>query len=222
VRALPSAGAAETRYEIVAGERRWRAAQLAGLHSVPALVREIADQSAVAVALIENIQRENLNPLEEAQALRRLVEEFELTHGEVAEAVGRSRVTVTNLLRLLQLPEAVRRMVERRELSMGHARALLATDSPEAQIALGRRAAKAGWSVRETERAVQRLVRSREHPQSRRGSSAKDPNVRRLETELAEKLGARVQIEHHGDASGRIVIRYHSLEELEGIVGHLD
>lgn len=213
-------GGTEARYEIVAGERRWRAAQLAGLHAIPALVRDIPDHTAVAVALIENIQREDLNPLEEALALRRLVDEFEMTHGEAADAVGRSRVSVSNLLRLLELPDPVKDLLAQRALDMGHARALLALESPQAQLALARQVAKEGWSVRETERAVRRSVKS--PPKSSRGqaTASRNPDVRRLETRLGEKLGASVRIEH-GASGGRLIIRYHSLEELEGIVDHL-
>lgn len=211
----------ELRYEIVAGERRWRAAQLAGLHAIPAIVREIPDQTAVVVALIENIQREDLNPMEEARALRRLVENFEMTHATAADSVGRSRVMVSNLLRLLELPDPVTTMLERRELGMGHARALLALDAIEDQLTLARRVVKEGWSVRETERAVRRLPKSRKRPSRAGGSMTVDPDVRRLETDLAERLGAKVKIEHNGDG-GRIIIRYYSLDELEGIIGHID
>jgi len=221
VRPLPGTGG-ETRYEIVAGERRWRAAQLAGLASIPAVVRDIPDEAAVAVALIENIQRENLNPIEEARSLHRLVEEFDLTHAEVAEAVGRSRVAVTNLLRLLELPRRVREMLEHRELDMGHARALLGLESAEKQVEVAEHAVKQGWSVRETEAAVRRLASGpgvTKGPRSA-GKAANDPNVRRLETELADTLGAAVSIDH-GPKGGRVVIRYNDLEELEGILAHI-
>jgi ParB family chromosome partitioning protein len=221
VRPLPSQGDGETRYEIVAGERRWRAAQLAGLHAIPAVVRDIPDESAVAVALIENIQRENLNPIEEARALSRLVEEFGLTHEDAATAVGRSRATVTNLLRLLELPRAVRTFLESRELDMGHARALLGLPTPEMQFEIAERIVKQGWSVREAEAAVRRVAGT---SSAKGGGSVReassDPNVRRLETDLAETLGASVKIEH-GPKGGRVVIRYHGLEELEGILAHI-
>jgi ParB family chromosome partitioning protein len=220
VRPLDAVGG-ELRYEIVAGERRWRAAQLAGLHAIPAIVRDIPDQTAVVVALIENIQREDLNPMEEARALRRLVENFEMTHATAADSVGRSRVMVSNLLRLLELPDAVTTMLERRELGMGHARALLALDAIEDQLTLARRVVKEGWSVRETERAVRRLPKSRKRPSRAGGGVTVDPDVRRLETDLAERLGAKVKIEHNG-GGGRIIIRYYSLDELEGIIGHID
>jgi ParB family chromosome partitioning protein len=185
---------------------------------VPALIREIPDEAAVAVALIENIQRENLNPIEEARSLSRLVTQFEMTHAEAAEAVGRSRAAVSNLLRLLDLPEPVSRLLESRELDMGHARALLGISSAEVMVELARKAVAQGWSVRETERAVRRLERDREReaPAPRK----KDPNVRRLETELGERLGAAVSIES-GRKGGRIVIRYTSLDELDGILSHI-
>lgn len=207
----------ETRYEIVAGERRWRAAQLAGLDTVPALVRDIPDEAAVAVALIENIQRENLNPIEEARSLSLLVTQFEMTHAEAAEAVGRSRASVSNLLRLLDLPEPVSRLLEAGELDMGHARALLGIGSAELMIEVAQRAAKQGWSVRETERAVQKIARGRPKKPPVR---TKDANVRRLETELSETLGAAVTIEANSKG-GRVVIRYGSLDELDGILSHI-
>jgi len=222
VRPLANGAGGETEYEIVAGERRWRAAQLAGLATIPAVVRDIPDEGAVAIALIENIQRENLNPVEEAGSLHRLVEEFGLTHEEVAGAVGRSRSAVTNLLRLLELPRTVRELLERRQLDMGHARAILGLASPELQAEVAERAQKQGWSVRETESAVRRLAEpARGGKKSKRGpSGATDPNVRRLESDLGEKLGAAVTIEH-GPKGGRVVIRYHGLDELEGILAHI-
>ncbi len=211
----------ELRYEIVAGERRWRAAQLAGLDTIPSIVREIPDQVALVVSLIENIQREDLNPMEEARALQRLVENFEMTHATAAEAVGRSRVMVSNLLRLLELPGPLMTMLERRELDMGHARALLAVDSAEDQLTLARRVVKEGWSVRETERAVRRLPESRKRSSRAVRRATRDPDVRRLETSLSDRLGAKVRIEHSG-SGGRIIIRYYSLDELDGIIGHID
>ncbi len=219
VRPLDPAGG-ELRYEIVAGERRWRAAQLAGLHAIPSIVRDIPDQAAVAMSLIENIQREDLNPMEEARALWRLVENFDMTHATAAEAVGRSRVMVSNLLRLLELPDQVIAMLERRELGMGHARALLALDSVADQLSLARRVVNEGWSVRETDRAIRLLPKSRKRPNRGDRSAAPDPDVQRLENSLADRLGAKVKIEHSG-AGGRIVIRYHSLDELDGIIGHI-
>jgi len=222
VRPLPNPANGETEYEIVAGERRWRAAQMAGLATIPAVVREIPDESAVAVALIENIQRENLNPLEEARSLHRLIEEFGLTHADAADAVGRSRATVSNLLRLLELPRPVREMVERRELDMGHARALLGVEAPELAIRLAEQARKQQWSVRATEDAVRKhaapATGSKASKAAARGAT--DPNVRRLEADLAETLGAAVSIEH-GPKGGRVVIRYNGLDELEGILAHI-
>ncbi len=220
VRPLQAHGS-EAHFEIVAGERRWRAAQLAGLHSIPAIVRDIPDEAAVAVALIENIQREDLNPLEEARALRQLVEEFGMSHAQAAEAVGRSRVAVSNLLRLLDLPAQIKAMLERRDFGMGHARALLAVDGIEAQMDIARRILKEGWSVRETERAIQRLPGSRKQKRARKASGTRDPDVLRLETALADRLGARVRIEHKGPG-GRIVVAYNTLEELDGILGHIE
>lgn len=218
VRPLPAAGG-ERRYEIVAGERRWRAAQLAGLHTIPALIKDIPDEAAVAVALIENIQRENLNPIEEARSLQKLVTDFEMTHAEAANAIGRSRETVSNLLRLLDLPDSVRAMLERRELTMGHARALLGVAAAPVLVKLARQAVEQGWSVRETERAVRQLAAKSGKP-ARPGAGPKDPNVKRLETELAETLGAAVTISPKG-RGGRVTIRYSSPDELEGILSHI-
>jgi ParB family transcriptional regulator, chromosome partitioning protein len=222
VRSVEPEDGSEARYEIVAGERRWRAAQLAGLHEVPVVIREIPDEAAVAVALIENIQRENLNPLEEAGALKRLIDEFGMTHARAAEAVGRSRVSVTNLLRLLELPDPVRDLLARRELDMGHARALLGLESSRAQlIELARRIVKQNLSVRETENLVRRAAgQSSGAASDGKTGKTPDPNVSRLETELSEKLGTAVRIEH-GRGGGRLVIRYHSLEELDGIIEHI-
>lgn len=220
VRPLPNpAGKTETRYEIVAGERRWRAAQLAGLQTVPAVVRELSDNAALAIALIENIQRENLNPIEEAVSLRRLVDEFDMTHTAVAEAVGRSRAAVSNLLRLLELAVPVRRMLEQRELDMGHARAILGITSPQMQTEIAQRAVAKGWSVRATEQAV-RALNSSGGQIRRAASKEKDPDIVRMEQELSERLGAPVEVEHKGK-SGRLMIRFHSLEELEGILEHI-
>jgi ParB family transcriptional regulator, chromosome partitioning protein len=218
VRPLQSQGPGERQYEIVAGERRWRAAQMAGLATVPALIKDIPDEAAVAVALIENIQRENLNPMEEARSLQRLVDDFDMTHAQAAEAVGRSRVAVSNLLRLLELPDGVRTLLERRELDMGHARALLGVPEPGLMLELARRAVRESWSVRATEKAV-RLAASRK-AKSVAAPRSKDPDVSRLEGRLGETLGAQVTIDH-GPKGGRIVIRYHSLDELDGIVEHI-
>jgi ParB family chromosome partitioning protein len=220
VRPLPNPTGGETQYEIVAGERRWRAAQMAGLQTIPAVVSDIPDESAVAVALIENIQRENLNPIEEARSLQRLIEEFGLTHADAADAVGRSRAAVTNLLRLLELPRPVREMLERRELDMGHARALLGLESPELTIQVAEQARKQQWSVRATESAVRGLAGPPTGSKPKAAAAETDPNVRRLEADLAETLGAAVSIEH-GAKGGRVVIRYNGLDELEGILAHI-
>jgi ParB family chromosome partitioning protein len=212
------AGAA--RYEIIAGERRWRAAQMAGLSEIPAIVREVPDQAAVAMALIENIQRENLNPLEEARALDRLINEFDMTHQQAAEAVGRSRVAVSNLLRLLDLGEEVRALVEARELDMGHARALLGLPARKQQLEVGRLVAKKGLSVRETEQLVRRILRGGRTAKPDDGAAV-DPDVRRLETELSEKLGAQVSLKHSARGKGRLIVPYNSLDELDGILAHI-
>jgi ParB family transcriptional regulator, chromosome partitioning protein len=223
VRPLVGGGGTEQRYEIIAGERRWRAAQLAGLTDIPAVIREVPDEAAVAMALIENIQREDLNPLEEAHAFERLISEFGLTHQQVADAVGRSRVAVTNLLRLIDLAPEVARLVERRELDMGHARALLGLENHRKQTELALLVVKKGLSVRETEALVRRLS----HPESRRGNGdggglvGRDPNVERLESELADKLGAQVQIQHSRTGRGKLVVAYNSLDELDGILSHI-
>ena len=210
----------EQRYEIVAGERRWRAAQLAGLESIPAVIREIPDESAIAMALIENIQRENLNPLEEARALDRLIREFDLTHAEAAEAVGRSRASVSNLLRLQELSDKVKPMLEDRQLEMGHARALLGISNPAKQLEVARQVVKKGLSVRETERLVKRIVEG-DHKKPAKPAATKDADIRRLEIEVSEKLGARVSVEHTAKGAGKIVISYNSLDELDGILKHI-
>lgn len=203
---------AENRYEIVAGERRWRAAQLAGLSEIPALVREIADESALAMALIENIQREDLNPLEEAQGIQRLVNEFALTHQSAAQAVGRSRSAVTNLLRLLNLAPRVQEMLMQNLLDMGHARALLGLTQVK-QIDAAHEIVHKGLSVREAERLAQRLSK----PVEARAREV-DHDVVRLQEELAEKLGARVTLLHRKGGKGRLSIDYDNLEQLDGIL----
>jgi ParB family transcriptional regulator, chromosome partitioning protein len=207
------------RYEIVAGERRWRAAQIAGLHEVPVLLRDIPDQVAIAIALIENIQRENLTPLEESTALRRLIDEFEMTHQQVAEAVGRSRASVSNLLRLQELEGAVKHMLESGDLEMGHARALLGLQE-EQQIQCARIAVSKGLNVRETERLVQKM----KHPATNKEDLKEpkvDPDINRLQIDLSEKLGARVELKHSQKGRGKLVIQYNSMDELDGIIGKL-
>jgi ParB family transcriptional regulator, chromosome partitioning protein len=215
----PAAGESQ-RYEIIAGERRWRAAQIAGLATLPAVIRRVPDDAAIAMALIENIQRENLNPLEEARALERLVAEFGITHQQAADAVGRSRAAVTNLLRLLELAPEVTELVERREIEMGHARALLALTQRRQQVEVGTLVAKKGLSVRDTEAMVRALL-SKSPAGAAKESKALDPNVQRLQDELSEKLGAPVQIQHTGSGRGKVVVSYHSLDELDGILAHI-
>jgi len=211
------------RYEIIAGERRWRAAQLAGLKDIPAVIRRVPDEAAIAMALIENIQRENLNPLEEARALQRLITEFDLTHQEAAAAVGRSRAGVSNLLRLLELAPEVCELVERREIEMGHARALLGLSDHKRQADLAGEVAKKGLSVRETEALVRRKLEppAQASHGGADGGGARDPNVDALEQELGEKLGAKVAIQHSAAGKGRLVVSFNSLDELDGILAHI-
>ena len=206
-------------FELIAGERRWRAAQLVGLDTIPAVIRDVADEDAIAMALIENIQRENLNPIEEAFALQRLQKEFELTQAEVAEAIGKSRVTVTNLLRLISLEAEVKQMLERGDLEMGHARALLGL-SGRAQVDSARQVVAKGLTVRQTEQ----LVRTLNQPNKvnlPRDNSRQDVNIQRLEESLAKRLGATVQIKHGAAGKGSLTIKYTSLDELDGILAHV-
>jgi ParB family chromosome partitioning protein len=208
----------EREYEIIAGERRWRAAQMAGLAEVPVAVREVDDQTAMAMALIENIQRHDLNPLEEATALHRLLNEFELTHQQVAQAVGKSRTTVTNLIRLLDLNAAVKEMVDNGQLEMGHARALLGLDSALQPEAAAQVVSK-GLSVRGTEALVRQLNQQKDAPAP--DPVEQDPDVRRLVEDLTDRLGARVALQQGTGGKGRLVISYNNLEELEGILDHI-
>ncbi|KAF1685681.1 chromosome partitioning protein ParB [Pseudoxanthomonas broegbernensis] len=212
------------RYEIVAGERRWRASKLAGLSEVPVVLRELDDRTVIAMALIENIQREDLNPLEEAQALQRLIDEFSLTHAEAAAAVGRSRAAVSNLLRLLDLPPAIRALVEARRLEMGHARALL-TLSPELAGKLAHEAAENGWSVREVEHRAQQFAAGKvpagNGARKARAARPQQPDIASLETELSESLGAKVAIAHARSGKGRLVIHYTDLDTLDGVLERL-
>ena len=216
----PPVNGESQRYEIIAGERRWRAAHMAGLTEIPAVIRHIPDEAAIAVALIENIQRENLNPLEEARALERLISEFGLTHQQAADAVGRSRAGVSNLLRLLELTPEVCTLLEQRALEMGHARALLGLTQRRQQSEVASLIAKKGLSVREAEALVRRLTAPAAAVD---GSAAaeRDPNVARLEQDLAEKLGARVAIQHGTSGKGKLVVTYNSLDELDGILAHI-
>lgn len=209
------------RYEIIAGERRWRAAQHAGLQEIPVVIRDVPDQTAMALGLIENIQRDDLNPLEEASALNRLLSEFDLTHQQIAKAVGKSRTTVTNLLRLLELNDDVKRLIETGRLEMGHARALLGLNGSE-QTEAARQVAARGLSVRETEKLARRL-QGQETGKARKPQTMPDnnPDVRRLQDNLCEKLGARVSIQQSSRGKGKLVISYNSLDELDGILGHI-
>ena len=204
------------RYEIVAGERRWRAAQLAGLSEVPVLIRGIPDEQALAMALIENIQRENLNPLEEAQGLQRLIDEFGLTHQQAADAVGRSRPAATNLLRLLQLTAAVQEMLMTGKLDMGHARALLPLGGSQ-QVALAQRIVQRGLSVREAERLVQHLL----NPPKKHPAQAVDRDLLRLQEELSDDLGANVAIRSNKKGAGKMTIEFGSLDQLDGLLARL-
>ncbi len=206
------------KYEIIAGERRWRASQLAGLDTIPAIIKPVGDETAIAISLIENIQRENLNPIEEAMALKRLQDEFELTQQEVADAVGKSRATVTNLIRLIGLSIDVRRMLEHGDLEMGHARALLSLPDIQ-QSKAARTVAGKGLSVRQTESLVRRLLAI---DGSAKASKAVDPDIKKLEEDLADKLGAKVIIQHTAKGKGRLVLKYNSLDELDGILSHIN
>jgi ParB family chromosome partitioning protein len=207
----------DKRYEIVAGERRWRATQMAGLDVIPAVIRDVSDQAAIAMALIENIQREDLNPIEEAAALQRLQKEFELTQQEVATAVGKSRSTVANLLRLMTLSVDVRRLVEHGDLEMGHARALLGLDGVE-QSSAARTVVGKGLTVRQTEALVRNLLAKNTKPASQKQI---DPNIRQLQDDLSQRLGAAVLIQHSAKGRGKVVVSYNSLDELDGILGHI-
>ena len=207
------------RYEIIAGERRWRAAQMAGLDEIPAVIRDVPDESAIAMALIENIQRENLNPLEEARALDRLIREFDLTHAEAAKAVGRSRASVSNLLRLQDLAEKVKQLLEDRKIEMGHARALLAISNANQQFDAARQIIKKGLSVRETEKLIRNLLDGDSKPAKK--TPAQNADIRRLEIEVSEKLGAKVSVDHTSKGAGKLVISYNSLDELDGILKHI-
>jgi ParB family chromosome partitioning protein len=206
------------RFEIIAGERRWRATQIAGLDTIPAVIRIVGDESAIAMALIENIQRENLNPIEEAMALKRLQEEFSLTQQEVAEAVGKSRTTITNLLRLMSLNHDVRVMLERGDIEMGHAKALLGLQ-PEQQSDASKAVAGKGLSVRQTEALVRKLLENT--PQQQQKPAREDPDIVRLQESLSERIGAKVEIQHSNKGSGKLTLRYNSLDELDGILAHI-
>ena len=206
-------------YEIIAGERRWRAAQLADLSEVPVIVKELSDEQALAIGLIENIQRENLNALEEALALQRLVNEFSLTHQEVAEAVGRSRATVSNLLRILSLNPDVKTLLEHGDLELGHAKAILALEGQK-QSAIARVVVAKGLSVRETEKLVKQTLQPAAKPVDK--VNAIDPDIQRLQQRLSQRLGAEVAIQVQNNGKGKLVINYNSLDELDGILAHIE
>lgn len=207
----------EGRFEIIAGERRWRASQQAGLESIPAMVREVPDEAAIAMALIENIQREDLNPIEEAVALQRLQQEFELTQQQVADAVGKSRVTISNLLRLIGLPEEIKTLLSHGDLEMGHARALLGLPA-ERQVEGARHVVARALTVRQTEALVRHWLNQPDHTPE---AAKPDPDIGRLEQRLAERLGSPVQIKHGSKGKGQLVIRYNSLDELQGVLAHI-
>jgi ParB family chromosome partitioning protein len=205
------------RYEIIAGERRWRAAQLAGLHQVPVLIRDVDDHTAMSIALIENIQRAQLNPVEEANGIARLISEFDMTHQQVADAIGRSRAAVTNLLRLLEIEPTVKQMLEHGDLEMGHARALLGL-SAENQIAAAHRIVEHRLSVRQAEQLAKRLKSGKPEVPHK---PVANPDLQVLERDLAEKLGCKVDIKHRKRGGGTLTIQYHSLDELDGVLAHL-
>ena len=207
---------AKNKYEIIAGERRWRASQLAGLKTIPAMVRDVSDEAAVAMALIENIQREDLSPVEEAVALQRLQKEFELTQQEVANAVGKSRATVANLLRLIGLPDEIKTLLAHGDLEMGHARALLGLPL-EQQVEAARHVVAKGFTVRQTEALVRTMLQDKPAKEK----AAPDPDVKRLELKLAERLGTQVQIKQGQKGKGQLVISYGTLEELQGVLAHI-
>ncbi|SFW68559.1 ParB/RepB/Spo0J family partition protein [Luteibacter sp. UNCMF366Tsu5.1] len=201
-------------YELIAGERRWRAAQRASMSEIPALVKDVPEQSVLAMALIENIQRQELTPLEEAQALQRLIDEFDLTHQQAADAVGRSRAAVSNLLRLMELPASIKQLLDESKLEMGHARALLTLPATVAEP-LALEAARNGWTVRELEEAARKAQLA---PKGKAKSATIDPNIANLERELAERFATRVEVAHGRGGKGKLVIHYHSLDELDGIL----
>ena len=206
------------RFEIIAGERRWRATQIAGLENIPAVIRTIADSEAVAVALIENIQRENLNPLEEANAFQRLIIEYEMSHQEVANSVGRARASITNALRLLDLPSSVQELVNKKMLTMGHARALLSIQDRGMQLEVANLIVEKGLSVREAEGLVRKIVEKKKPNQQK---TTADPDIQRLEKDLTNRLGARVSIKHKKTGGGTLSIKYASSDELEGILSKI-
>jgi len=216
VRPINNPKGSVVKYEIIAGERRWRASQLAQLESIPALIKDVPDEAAIAMALIENIQREDLNAMEEAEALYRLQQEFTLSQQEVAEAVGKSRSTVANLLRLMSLSLSTRTLLENGDIEMGHARAMLSL-SEDQQVSVAKQVVSQGLSVRETES----IVRSLNKPKAKAILTPENPEIRRLETDLSEKLCAPVKLQHTGKGGGKLLISYNSLDELDGILAHI-
>jgi ParB family chromosome partitioning protein len=220
-RPLKGKSGAVQRYEIIAGERRWRAAQMAGLHEIPTVIRDVEDDAAIAMALIENIQREDLNPLEEAKALDRLIREFDLTHQQAADAIGRGRASVSNLLRLLELSDRVKPFLESRQIDMGHARALLAVTSANQQFDAAKQVVRRGLSVRDTEKLVRHMLMAAETKKSKATGKTVDADIRRLEMDVSEILGAKTSIDHKVNGGGSIVIKYNSLDELDGILKHI-
>jgi ParB family transcriptional regulator, chromosome partitioning protein len=220
-RRLKGKNGAVQRYEIIAGERRWRAAQMAGLQEIPTVIRDVEDDDAIAMALIENIQREDLNPLEEAKALDRLIREFGLTHQKAADAIGRGRASVSNLLRLLELSDRVKPLLESRQLDMGHARALLAVSNPNQQYDAAKQVVRRGLSVRETEKLVRHMLQVAETKKGKAAQKTVDADIRRLEMDVSEILGAKTSIDHRVNGGGKIVINYNSLDELDGILKHI-
>jgi len=218
LRPLQASDAGGTRYEIIAGERRWRACQLAGLDTVPAIIRELTDEAAIAMALIENLQRDDLNPMEEAYALERLQQEFDLTHQQIADTVGKSRSAVSNSLRLTSLASEARKLLENGDLEMGHARALLSLPTKQ-QPATAYEVVERALTVRQTEALVKQLLEpSKKTP---RQSEALDPDIASLQDDLEGKLGVPIQVKHKSDGSGQLLLNYNSLDELDGIIAHI-
>ncbi len=211
----------ESKYEIIAGERRWRASQLAGLEQVPCVIRQVSDEAALALAIIENIQREDLSAMEQAIGLQRLKTEFDLTHQQIADAVGRSRASITNLLRLLHLHESVKQMLDVGDLEIGHAKCLLPLE-PEVQVQLAKQIIEEAMSVRTTEVFVKKFMENRDKPVSEKeDKKTVNPDIRMLQDSLAQKVGASVKIHHASSGKGRLVIKYTSIDELEGILSHI-
>jgi ParB family chromosome partitioning protein len=207
------------KYEIVAGERRWRATQLAGFDTIPAVIRDVSDEATIAMALIENIQREDLNPIEEAVALKRLQDEFELTHQQVADAVGKSRTSVTNLLRLIALDSEVKKLLENGDIEMGHARSVLSLESFQ-QREIAQQVVSKSLSVRQTEALVRRLLEDKNKTLSSGDVISKD--VQKLEEDLGQKIGVPVMVQHNAKGRGRLILKYNSLDELDGILKHMN